>query len=926
MSLLEEYYKFNKSLIEKYGNNSVVLMMVGSFYEVYCEKFRYEYAKNITDVLGIQLTRKNKSQEVSNSNPYTCGFPCYAISKHLSKLLHANFTVAIYDQFDIEGAKEKYRKLINIYSPSTYIEEEIITNNWLCLIRIDTFLCPIEKRKMLSGYVTMIDLSTGKNYVFECYDNKDNYNMVEIEIKRILYSMNPCEILLLCDNDKIKNNICKEFEDKMIHIQQFDKKYSNSNYQISFLEKIFGKSQIGGTIESIGLHRNGELLSSYIHLLQFAYEHDNNIVNKIDLPKMMNSKNELHINNDCLFQLNLISNNQTDNSHKITSLFDVINMTCTKMGKRLLKNKILRPITDKNMLKKSYNQIEKIMTDVDVYRHLLKDVTDIEKKYRKMVLGKLNPYEFSALDTSFQNIISIFNIPNDTFETDKKYVNQFNKFYDDYINTFNLDILGRYDLTNIKLSFFKEGINLKIDKLNTKIKDIYKQFNIISDKLKLFGNNKANVKLASNEKDGFYFTTTNRCWNEIFQMKDKNFKLEYIGAKKPLLFKVEDIIISKNKNTVKMTSKLINRLSNILLQNVESIKRIARKEYLKKLKFYQDKWNDCFVYVIKQISDIDLITNYAFVSKKYGYCKPIIKDYKKSYVDIKNIRHPIIERIQDDTEYITNDVSIGKNKNGMLLYGLNSSGKSSLLRAVGCNIILAQMGMYTSASHFEYYPYKSLLTKISNNDNLFKGQSTFIVEMQELKNILKKCNSHSMILCDELTAGTETYSATGIVASTVCQLVKRDSNFLFTTHLHELMMFEEIKNNSDIEIFHFDISVNKDSVVYKRKLEPGSGKSKYGIEIAKALDLDSEFIKMAFDFRNRYEGYNSELLNSKKSRYNSKVFVDICNRCGSRENLHTHHINEQKLSNKNGLIKHFPKNIKHNLEILCESCHIKHHK
>ena len=233
------------------------------------------------------------------------------------------------------------------------------------------------------------------------------------------------------------------------------------------------------------------------------------------------------------------------------------------------------------MLKKSYDQIENIMTDVDIYRHLLKDVTDIEKKYRKLVLSKLNPYEFAALDTSFQNIISIFNIPNNTFNIDKNYVNQFKTFYEDYINTFNLEILSRYDLTNIKLSFFKEGINLKIDNLNKKIKDIYKQFNIISEKLKLFGNNKANVKLASNEKDGFYFTTTNRCWNEIFQMKDKNFKLDYIGAKKPLLFKIEDIIISKNKNTVKITSKLINRLSNILLQNVEILKESLERNILK---------------------------------------------------------------------------------------------------------------------------------------------------------------------------------------------------------------------------------------------------------------------------------------------------------------------------------------------------------
>ena len=264
--MLNEYFQYNKKSMKKYGINSVVLMMVGSFYEIYGKKQEFEYMSRISNILSIQLTRKNKSKEVSDSNPYTCGFPCYAISKHLSKLLHANFTVCIYDQFDKEQQKEKERKLVNIYSPSTYIEEEIITNNWLCLIRIDTFFCPIQKKKMLSGYLSTIDLSTGKNKLFECYDNKDTLNNVEMEIKRILYSVDPCEIVLICDNEKYKKMICKEFDRKMIHIDvKIDKKFSNPNYQTSFLEKIFGKSKIGQRIESLGLHRSGELLSSYIH-------------------------------------------------------------------------------------------------------------------------------------------------------------------------------------------------------------------------------------------------------------------------------------------------------------------------------------------------------------------------------------------------------------------------------------------------------------------------------------------------------------------------------------------------------------------------------------------------------------------------------------------------------------------------------------
>ena len=166
---------------------------------------------------------------------------------------------------------------------------------------------------------------------------------------------------------------------------------------------------------------------------------------------------------------------------------------------------------------------------------------------------------------------------------------------------------------------------------------------------------------------------------------------------------------------------------------------------------------------------------------------------------------------------------------------------------------MAQCGMYVSCKDMKYYPFKNVMTKISSNDNLFKGQSTFIVEMLELKEILLKSDEYSMILCDELTAGTETNSATGIVASSIMCLIKKQTNFMFTTHLHGLMEFEEIINQKQLDIFHFKIKIDYDNVEYERKLIKGSGNSRYGIEIANAMGLDKSFIKQAYKFRNIFE-------------------------------------------------------------------------
>ena len=157
----------------------------------------------------------------------------------------------------------------------------------------------------------------------------------------------------------------------------------------------------------------------------------------------------------------------------------------------------------------------------------------------------------------------------------------------------------------------------------------------------------------------------------------------------------------------------------------------------------------------------------------FGYTEPIMIPQKNSFVNIKNMRHPIIERINTASEYVPNDVMIGlEGTSGMLLYGCNAVGKSSLMKAIGLNIIMAQAGMYVPASEFIYQPFDYIFTRIADNDNLFKGQSSFAVEMSELRSILKRSNSRNIVLGDELCSGTESVSAQSIFAASVIKLAK----------------------------------------------------------------------------------------------------------------------------------------------------------
>lgn len=290
------------------------------------------------------------------------------------------------------------------------------------------------------------------------------------------------------------------------------------------------------------------------------------------------------------------------------------------------------------------------------------------------------------------------------------------------------------------------------------------------------------------------------------------------------------------------------------------------------------------------------------------------------------MRHPIIERIQDDIEYVGNDVEL--NEDGILLYGINASGKSSFMKAIGLNIIMAQAGMFVAAESMSYYPYNSIFTRISGMDNIYKGMSSFTVEMTELRNILQRCNKYSLVIGDEICCGTESISGISIVASGIDTLIKKKSCFIFASHLHELTKIKCISKhieNDILKVKHIRITIDGENrIIYDRNLQNGQGSKIYGIEVCKSLDMPLDFMKNAEKIRKEVEGINKDIIKNKKSRYNQSVIVDKCKICDNVAE-ETHHIVYQEKANEDGYLTSFHKNSKHNLVPLCKECHKKEH-
>jgi DNA mismatch repair protein MutS len=382
-----------------------------------------------------------------------------------------------------------------------------------------------------------------------------------------------------------------------------------------------------------------------------------------------------------------------------------------------------------------------------------------------------------------------------------------------------------------------------------------------------------------------------------------------------------------------MTNDHLHKLNKQIDGLEEKLQDKCRELFVSKVQTLYQTHKGIFDEVVQFISEIDWITSCAKCAAVNFYCKPkIVNDSDVSYIRATDMRHPMIEKILSGTHYVPNDIELGTSEQkGMLLFGTNSSGKSSMMKSVGLNVIMAQSGMYVPCSEFTYYPYKNILTRITGDDNFSKGFSSFVVEMTELRTILNRSDCNSLILGDEICHGTEQVSALAIVASSIIELSKKNGNFIFATHLHKLSTMDEIIALQNVKTWHLKVLYDEvlDCLIYDRKLERGAGSDLYGLEVAKYIIQEQpEFIKQCMEIRKKILEIPQEVVSKRTSKYNAKLVVDKCKICGKRAD-DTHHIDFQCTADEQGAIEKegskFHKNVTANLVALCKTCHVKVH-
>jgi DNA mismatch repair protein MutS len=894
MTTINSYYEYQRDIENRYGKRSVVLMMIGSFYECY-EYNNIGKSHEMSSLLNITLTQKDKKKSVSSTNPYMCGFPSHCLKKYIDILVREyEYTVGIVDQIEEESKRGglKKRELSKIYSPCIPYELEFECNENDDEFRKNEQVCLIlgvqkQRKNHLSkdecyflSYI-ILDLSFG--HVFFNEEEKSNEIEIMDKITCICKKHNVSEIILIGSGISLENKI----HIMTHHYPKIDVKYSHLVYQQKVLQTVYSDFTEKNVISNLNIELHPIIVEYLTFMFDFIYDHCPLVLKKIQIPIKNNDTSNVHYNIRTYYELNILNQDKMDrrSSSKDLSLLQILNQTSTAMGSRFLHNLLFVPIHNTEILEERYDRITsflKNMKETDKKRSVFRKLCDIEKKWRLVGLSKISPYDMSIILQNIQMLLNEQYFP--TLENDM------NNFLTHCRNLWNEDKMQECR-SNSKFEICFQLIEEENYYLNQKIQELQKFLRESEETCQ--------IKYGPNGE--LQITTTKKKWNTV-KHKFNNIRLKEL------------------KTICYVNSPYLDRLCDDIQKKQQLLQEIWKNEFYTQIQFISETFSNFFINLIEHIRQDDVFMTFAYCSNKHKYCRPQIKG-DSSFISCKDMRHVIIEHVQEDEKFTTNDVSLTNDKFGMLIYGLNSSGKSTYLKSIGLCVILAQIGMFVPCSSFVYYPFKDIFTKIYVMDNIYKGQSTFLYELNELRYILHECNDHSLILCDELTSGTETMSATGLLISTILLCIEQKSSFVFTTHLHSLGNFQEIIKNKYLDIKHFAVSIQDGDISYNRKLEDGMGDSLYGIEIASVLGFPDSFIKIAYDIRNRMLGKKTELVTNKRSRYNKKIIMDKCIKCGSENNLHTHHIIPQKLGDENGFIGSFHKDKKCNLQVLCESCH-----
>lgn len=910
--IFDEYEAYVLKYRQEYGPRTLVLLECGSFYEIYNDGSGLVDMRDVSDMLNIQVSRRNKQIiEVNRVNYEMAGFPSHTLQKFIGILLQHQYTVVVVSQ--VTAPPNPKRAVTEVISPGTTMQPHSLwDSNELMVLYLEEHTDMKTGLPILSVGCSGIDVTTGRSYVLEVTSRPHDMSYPLDEVYRIMSLHQPREVYIMSEplefmqaskiHDHLELDRCYLHN----HIGNMQGSLKKLAIQKEILKQVWPSTGLLSPIEYIGLERKPCGLISFVKLVEFAVHHNETLLKDIQPPVLVDETRTLTLSYNCAQQLDIIHSNDRQNG----TVLHLLNNCKTSVGKRYMKMRILSPWTNPSQMSVCHDMVEKCLTS-NVHmqiREKLQHVYDVERLFRRLDMNIIHPLEIDHLYTSLEAVnaaISLF--PLDKVQDIIPHIADIKQRIE---SMFDMDKLMMYNRDDLDASIFQVGVFDDIDELKLlcagklgDLQTVVKQLNVGHDFF----------KLEHNEKDGYFLSITPKRWKELTATK-----------KPPSAYESWDKFhVRTLTSSSKVSHALLDKASHEIMGLQRRLNMLSQVRFKECIEHIQHVSNPHVQKIVEDLALIDYITTNAYNAFKYRLSKPNLQNpvHTKSFAEMKGLRHIIISAMQPHLENVPNDVIIGKDdSDGLLLYGINSAGKSSLMKAIGIAVIMAQAGMFVPCDHMVIAPYDKIFTRIFSQDDIQRGHSTFTKEIMELRNILKRATSNSLVIGDELCSGTENISALAIVSAGIHTLASKGVSFVFATHLHDLVNIPEVQQLRNVRVFHLSVKYDPDikKLVYDRTLRPGNGSTMYGIEVCRSLDLDPEFLSLANFIRQRFVSLSTP---AKQSHFNKDVVVHMCNVCKVHPACEVHHIQPQHMADGDGYIKDFHKNTKHNLTALCDSCH-----
>ena len=797
---------------EKY-KDCILFYRLGDFYEMF-----FDDAVNVSRELELTLTGKDCGQE---QRAPMCGIPYHAAESYIAKLVQNGHKVAICEQLeDPKLAKGIVKRdVIRVVTPGTVTESNLLEE------KRNNFIMSIFKKGIFFG-IAVCDISTGDFYSAEIKE-ENNFERLLDEISR--YS--PSEIIaneMLYDCGEEISKIKERFD---VYISTEDEEKFSEETEEIYMQYALSDDK-GNIIKD--LEKRPFAVAAINGLIKYIEDTQKTKLEHINKITIYTITKYMSLDINARRNLEL-TEKMRDKSKKGTLLW-VLDKTATSMGGRLLRRWISDPLIDVKEINNRLEAVKEFKDDIILRGELsssLKGVYDIERLAGKISYGSANARDLNSLKSSASKLPAIKNMLANAKSGMLRKIYDDLDTLDDIFQLIDKAIVDEPPILITEGGIIKMGYSPEIDELKTAMID-GKTWLVQLEAREREETGIKGLKVGYNKVFGYYLEVTK---SYLSQVPDRYIRKQTLtGGERYIteeLKELESKVLGAEEKVVALEYKAFTEIREHIKSQIQRLQKSAMA-----------------------VSQLDVLCSFAQVAEDFNYCMPEVDD--SGIIDVKDGRHPVIEKMLPSGAFVANDTYLDKDSNRVsIITGPNMAGKSTYMRQVALITLMAQIGSFVPATSAHIGVVDKIFTRVGASDDLSMGQSTFMVEMMEVANILKEATANSLVVLDEIGRGTSTYDGLSIawaVAEYIENKEKCGAKTLFATHYHELTQLEDTLEG--VKNYSIAVKEKGEDIIFLRKIIPGGTDESYGVHVARLAGVPKAVTQRANEILKKIERKN----------------------------------------------------------------------